>query len=345
MRSYYDLEEKRIIRWAQLASYRRLLIQAPDGMKTCARRLAELLTENGFEPFLSSSHAWGGCDVALNELDALGLDALVHLGHHGPVRFSPSTNVLFVPGYSTVNVLRGVEKALAKLTDEDVRRVGLVTTIQHLNQLPRIKAFLAENGFEVLTSKSPSPRMSEGLVIGCDVRAAEIVASKVDAFLVVAGGTFHALGVALANGCSKTIAVDPYLEKVSDMGNEVKSVLSRRLAQLADALDSREAAVIVSTKPGQRIGWDKLKGLEETLRRYDIKTQFLVFNDVTREALENYGWFDLYINTACPRLAIDDPHLFPGPVVNAEEFLSVLRKGLQNYEPGLALRSCFSNLS
>jgi hypothetical protein len=36
-----------------------------------------------------------------------------------------------------------------------------------------------------------------------------------------------------------------------------------------------------------------------------------VCDDVTRDALQDYGGADVYVNAACPRLAVDDAGMFP----------------------------------
>jgi len=299
--------------------------------------VAEELEDRGFEVLLSASHAWGGCDVALTELAALGYDALVHVGHHGPVRFRASENVLFAPAYSTVDVKNVIEKAAAKLSSEGVRRVGLLSTVQHVHQLGQAKRLLAEYGIEALTSKSPDPAMPEGLVIGCDARAAERLVGSVDAFVVIAGGAFHALGVALATGV-QTYAADPYTERVTEVERIVHRAVARRLANLAAVLEARSGVLVASLKPGQRVSWLKIKALRDSLAQRGLELHVIVCDDISRDVLQDYGAAEAYINAACPRLALDDESLFPGPVANVRELELVLERGLERYEPRYSLQ-------
>ncbi len=332
----FELEEERIVRWARGAGYRRILLQAPDGVKPCLGRLARALEGEGLEVVVSGSHAWGGCDVALREAEALGCDALVHIGHHGPVRFNPPSNVLFIPGRADLPLDEAAEVAARKLSSEGLRRVGVVSSVQHLHLLHRVLSTLADYGIEGVTARSPDPQMPEGLVIGCDARAAQRLAGSVDAFLVVSGGRFHALGVALATGAA-TFALDPYTSAVTDVGAEVKRVVARRLAHLSSVFDARDALIVASTKPGQWAGWAKLSELRRLLGERGVRSTVVVLDEVTREALEDLGPADVYVNTACPRLSTDDYHLFPAPVVNARELLLVLRGGLEAYEPASSI--------
>lgn len=334
--SGYLLEEDRAVEWAARRGHRRLLIQAPDGVKRYLSSLVERLEEEGFEVVLSGSHAWGGCDLALREAEAAGADALIHVGHHGPVRFNPPPNVLFIPGRSRVDVVPAVEEAAAKLAGEEVARVAVLATVQHVHALAAAARVLEEYGVRAVLPRSPDPYMCKGLVTGCDVRAAEAVKGFVDAFLVVGGGTFHALGVALATGKAVVVA-DPYAGRAIEVEREARRVVAVRLSHLSEAMDAREAVVVASIKPGQRAP-TPLDRVRKLLRERGVRSRVLIVDDVERGVLEDYGVADLYVNTACPRLATDDYSLFPGPVVNLGELPYVFAGSLEGYEPGAALR-------
>lgn len=333
----YVFNEDQIVTWARNCGWRRLLIQAPDGIKQCTRPLLEYLEGRGFEVALSASHAWGGCDLALSELKSVNYDAIVHIGHHGPVRFRTPGNALFVPGFSKVDVTNAAERAAALLDSEGIRKVGLLTTIQHVTELSKVKSVLAEYGIECVTAKSPDPAMPEGVVIGCDVRAAEKLKGRVGGFLVVAGGIFHALGVALATG-SFTVTADPFTGHALKIEGEARRIAALRLFHLSAALESRDAVLILSNKPGQKLSRRKVEKVLAYLRRKaGLRLRVIVFDDIRGEALRDYGATDFYINSACPRLATDDPGIFPGPVVNLAEHLRVVEKGLGAYEPRLSV--------
>lgn len=333
----YTFNEDQIVSWAHNLGYRRLLIQAPDGIKRCIRPLLECLESRGFEVALSASHAWGGCDLALNELKGVNFDAIVHIGHYSSVRFRAPDNALFVPGYSRVDTTKAVERAATLLDSEGIRKVGILTTVQHITELCKVKNLLADYGIKSLTAKSPDPAMLEGMVIGCDVRAAEKLRGKVEGFLVVAGGIFHALGVTLATG-SFTVAADPYTGHALKIEQEARRIVALRLFHLSTALDSRNALFILSNKPGQKLSRRKVEKLLVYLKKKaSLQLRVIVFDDIRGEALRDYNTADFYINSACPRLVTDDPDIFPGPVVNLAEYLKVIRKGLDAYEPRLSV--------
>jgi 2-(3-amino-3-carboxypropyl)histidine synthase len=101
---------------------------------------------------------------------------------------------------------------------------------------------------------------------------------------------------------------------------------------LSRAMEVRRFAVLVSAKPGQR----RLQVAElvaKALRRSGREALLVVLDEVTREALENLAGFEAFVNTACPRLAVDDAEIFPAPVVNVGELKYVLKGSLDGYSP------------
>lgn len=326
----YDLEIDRIVGWISSTRAKKVLLQTPDGIRPYLDPLIEALEGRGISYYVSGSHTWGGCDISLREAEALGVTHIVHIGHHGPVRTRLGPlNVLFVPGRAKVDVGEVVSRAGMIISGRAFRRVGLLTTIQHLHLLEEMGELLSTHGLEVVVGKSPDPWMESGLVIGCDLRAATSISEEVDAFLVVAGGIFHALGVAIASG-RPTFAADPYSGRVADVEEEVRRIASLRLYNLSKLLDAQRLLIVVSIKPGQFF-LGPAERARELLRGSGRTAIIGVFDEVTREGLENMGGYDGYINASCPRLALDDAGLFPGPVANLGELRYILRGSLEEY--------------
>lgn len=318
----YEVNEESVTGWARENGVKRVLVQAPDGLKMVAAAVAEILEAAGVEALISASHAWGGCDVALDEAAAVGADGVVHIGHHGPVWFRPPgrPSVLFVPARSTVDPTPVFSAALEDVARGGARTVAVLATVQHVHWLPKLKELAAERGLSPVTGSLAGV---EGLVVGCDYSSLR----RADAVLVVAGGLFHALGAAVASG-APTWAVDPYTRTYTRVNTE--PLLSRRLYALSKAVDARSFAVVVSTKPGQQRLSLALR-IRKTLEGGGRKAAVVVFNELTREALENLPRYEAYVNTACPRLAIDDAEMFPAPVLNPGELKYVLSGSLEGY--------------
>ncbi len=326
----YDLEVERVRGWVEGKRLRRVLVQAPDGLKAYLDPLLEILEDAGVEVYLSSSHAWGGCDLALGEARSVGADGIVHVGHHGPVRFDPPEDprVLFVPGFARVDPVPAVERAVDILMAWGVRRVSLTAVVQHIKELERIRRVLAGSGIEVCVGRGEVCRQYKGLITGCDPGAAKV--DGVDAHVVVAGGRFHAIGVALSVN-EPVVGVDPYLSRAFTVEDEVRRIVARRLDDLTRALDARDALVLLSIKPGQHAP-RLARRVAAALRGAGLRVRVATFDDVDECKLRNLGSFDLIVNTACPRLVTDDRGLFPAPVINPGEIKYILAGELSTYK-------------
>jgi 2-(3-amino-3-carboxypropyl)histidine synthase len=60
------------------------------------------------------------------------------------------------------------------------------------------------------------------------------------------------------------------------------------------------------------------KDIKNKLESDGKKAYILVFNEIKPEKLEGFE-LDCYINTACPRIAIDDRNEFKKPILNPDE--------------------------
>ncbi|RLE85523.1 MAG: diphthamide biosynthesis enzyme Dph2 [Thermoprotei archaeon] len=337
----YDLEVDRVLSWLRKEKASKVLVQAPDGIKPYLGPLVSSLENEGVEVYISGGHAWGGCDIAINEARILGITHIVHIGHHGPVRVSLSgVKALFIPGKANVDVSSVVRKGARLLKRKGDRRVALLTTAQHVHKLDEAARILEKEGLQVLIGKSPDPSMPKGLVVGCDLRALDSLRGF-DSVMVIAGGLFHGVGAALWTG-RRVILADPYTGSVKEGDDLVRKTLATRLRDISQALDASEILMVVSSKPGQLL-LEGARRIRDCLRRRGKRAYIAVFNEVTREALENMGRYDAYINTACPRLAIDDREIFPGPVINLGEVSYLLGRELSTYDPRDALRTFLSS--
>src|SRR3989338_6922905 len=96
-------------------------------------------------------------------------------------------------------LIEGRYKGEVKLTDSVIKKlpskVGLATSIQFVDHLPKIKEQLKGHGVEAYIEKGLQPY--PGQVLGCDVSAATQLSEKVDAYLCISSGEFHPLGIAL----------------------------------------------------------------------------------------------------------------------------------------------------
>lgn len=318
----YEIDKEEIKGWVRRHKIRVLLVQAPDGLKRVALDVLKYVEGLGVQGVLSASPTWGGCDIALDEAKAIRADGIIHIGHHGPVWFQLPSHppVLFIPAYSSIDPSEAFSRLLEELGKSGVRSISLLTTIQHVKWIPRLKEIAATQNVETRTGVFGG---FEGLVVGCNYASLP----ESEAVVVVAGGLFHAIGAAVWSGLP-TWSLDPYTRTYRRI--DLEKIAAVRIFSLSRALDASRFLIVVSTKPGQnRIGtaFKVKKALEYKGKNVVIAS----FNEVSHEQLENLGGFEAYINTACPRLVLDDPEIFPGPSINLGEVKYVLRGSLEGY--------------
>lgn len=273
-----------------------ITVQAPEGLKRRALEIAEFLENAGYTVFISADPCYGACD-----LKEYG-DLLVHVGH--TEIYSPQVPVIFVEVNDDFDFIPVLTKHLKRIP----RTVGLLTTAQHKQQVPRVVSFLENHGVQPILGKGVRTQF-EGQILGCDLTAAVCIQDKVDAFLYLGTGTFHPLGAAIATKKS-VYRVYETVEKV-----DPRTLLKKRHALIFAASQGQKIGIVMSTKRGQFRKKEAL-GIREYLKEKGKTTYLFIVDEIRPEIL--YGC-DAYVVCACPRIALDDASLFEKPVLTCKE--------------------------
>ena len=315
--SMYDLEEGRLVAEITGRGARRLLVQLPDGLKNEGPRLASLIREKtGAEVFVSASPAWGACDLSLDAAVRLKADLLVHYGHNEFLRDgSNGIPVVYIPAKSRHEIIPVVEKSLPLLQGT---RIGLATVVQHIHTLPETTRYLEAKGFRVQHPGRGPWAHETGQVLGCDYFGLKRIEPEVDSFLVI-GSYFHALGASLSVQ-KPTILADPYDGTVRLLDQDRDRIIRQRYAMVEKARQANNFGIIVSTKPGQSNPTIALN-IQHQLEENGKKAVILYADEVVPDKLLDFTDIDAFVDTACPRLALDDPERFSKPIVTRDEIM------------------------
>ncbi len=295
----YDLEEDRIVAEITGRGARRLLIQLPDGLKNEGPRLARLIREKtGAEVFVSASPAWGACDLSLDAAARLKADLLVHYGHNEFLRdASNGIPVVYIPAKSRHKIIPVVEKSLPLLQGT---RIGLATVVQHLHMLPETTKFLEAKGFNVQHPGRGPWSHEMGQVLGCDYFGLKRIEPETDSFLVI-GSYFHALGASLSVQ-KPTVLADPYDGTVRCLDQDRARIIRQRYAMVEKARQASNFGIIELEENGK-------------------KAVILYADEVVPDKLLDFTDIEAFVDTACPRLALDDPERFSRPIVTRDEIM------------------------
>jgi 2-(3-amino-3-carboxypropyl)histidine synthase len=311
----FDFEEERIKQEILKFGAKRVLIQLPEGLKPEAPRLANTIEESGALPIISADPCYGACDLATAEAESLGVDLIIHYGHSKLVRYE-RVPTIYVEARATVNVNKAVEKALSMM--EKWHKIGLATTVQHVQTLDGIREILVNAGKTVVIGDAGRCDYP-GQVVGCDYSNAKSIAKDVEAFLFIGGGQFHAVGVAMSTS-KPTIVADPYEQRAFSVNKEAEKILKQRWASIAEAKKAKNFAVLVGLKPGQKRLEEALLS-KQKLEENGKTVCLFIIREVTPEALLEFPTIEAYVNTACPRISLDDASKFQKPVLMMSEVL------------------------
>ena len=327
----FDFEEERIKQKIAKLGAKRVLLQLPEGLKQEGPSLAKTIEKTGALPIISSDPCYGACDLATAEAESLGVDLIVHFGHSKLVKHE-QVPTIYVETRAIITIAEVLEKAVPLLSKYG--KIGLVTTVQHVQTLDEAREILVHAGKTVVVGDAgrvPYP----GQVIGCDYSNVKSIANGVDVFLFIGGGRFHALGIALSTS-KPTIIADPYENRAYSINEDVHKVLKQRYACIEEAGHAKTLGVLIGLKMGQKHLNEALK-IKKTAEKTGKAAFLFAGREFSPETLFEFPSVDAFVNTACPRISLEAPSKFIKPVLTINEFMviagetsweNLLKKGL-----------------
>src|SRR3989475_749452 len=199
--------------------------------------------------------------------------------------------------------------------------VGLRTTTQFRHWLPEIKEHLDQKGHEIRIGEPDRRVAYAGQLLGCDYHTATVVQKDVDGYLYIGTGDFHPLGVAILVD-KPVIIADPERGTARDLKEVRDHVLRQRHAAIARAPDATVCGSLVSKKIGQA-RMEMATELKALAEKHGKQANLFLMDLVAPELLQGYR-VDAWVNTACPRIAIEDILQYKQPMLTPQEFEIVL---------------------
>lgn len=195
--------------------------------------------------------------------------------------------ILHIPAKALVDI-KLPDKELKKLP----KKIGLVTTVQHLDKLNDIQKQLPDS-------------VLGGQILGCNNKSAEKINSKVDAFLFIGSGMFHPLAVAVKTK-KPVFCWNPFVKELRTVDKkEIEAYEKKKKAALSKFLISDRIGILICVKPGQ-YHLDKALKLKE---KSDKEYYLFQFDTLNIAELENFNFIQCWVNTACPRISEDKANI------------------------------------
>jgi len=303
--------------------YKTIAIQIPEGLKSSIFPLVEFLeNETGATVLVSADPCFGACDVVNYELKNMDVECVVHLGHTEiPDIENFWIPTIFVNAVSTLDVNRVVEKAIPSLVG---KKIGVVTTAQHLHTLEIVENILRKHGLEPLITEGDERISAKGQILGCNFSVGTKNSENVESFLFIGSGTFHPVGLSMSTR-KPVIAADPYTntvrkQEIDDMKN---NMLRQRYGAIIACRSARRFGILIGVKRGQqriKLAYE----LKQMLNSAGKKSLLITMDEFSPVSLQGFSDVDCYVSTACPRIAIDDYLQYKKPVITPIELEIVL---------------------
>ncbi len=311
----FDFQLDNIVAWIRDGGYSSVALQLPEGLKIRATEISDYLIEStGVDILVVGYPCYGACDL----YDYKGkTDALVHFGHSRIPSQGDDPDVLYIESRSDVML----DGSIIELLKDLPPRIGLLATIQYIDLIPVVRTILEGSGRTARVGTGDRRIAYPGQVLGCNCSSAESVLDDVDAFLFLGEGDFHPLAAAF--GVKKDVFVlNPVTKELRDMSETRDRMLRKRFAAIQSAKEARSFLVIVCSKVGQNRSSEADEAVER-IRSHGLKAYKAVMEEITPMSLMAYR-VDAYVNTACPRVAMDDSAKYERPMLTIPELNIVL---------------------
>ncbi|MFO7991694.1 MAG: diphthamide biosynthesis enzyme Dph2 [Thermoplasmata archaeon] len=283
----------------------KILLQLPDGL---IRHTDEFSREIKGDISIWGGTCYGACDLPS---DIGGNEVLIHVGHAEIPNLKNDYPVVYIEGRNG-----GLEEIPDELSEKVSGKVALYSTVQYLDNLGEIKGYLDERGYETVVGKGNGRVKYPGHVLGCNFSCK---VDDADTHLFIGTGMFHPIGL--------SVVLDKELTIFNPMNGEIKNtkdlkegMLRKRHARISKAQEAGNFGIIVSSKKGQ-----SRRKLAEEIKSSCERCMFVETDEITPGRMDYLG-FDCFINTACPRIALDDDVRFKTTVITPEEFEILIKK-------------------
>ena len=154
--------------------------------------------------------------------------------------------------------------------------------------------------------------------------------STIGHYLFLGSGDFHPIGMVLHTG--KPLALlDPYTGEASEMSfTRIERILRQRFGLIMAIGGAETFGILIGEKPGQMRRNLAIR-MKRILEKHGKKGYLLALDHVSPDLIDFYP-VDAFVNTACPRIAIDDSVRYEKPLVTTYELEVAL--GEKEWESG-----------
>ena len=328
----YNIDVESMVREIKRNDYKRILLQLPEGLKKYATKIVDEIEKacKDCELYISADPCYGACDLAIEEAKEIRAQAIFHLAHRKLIE-AKEIKVHYFDVEISVDYTSAF-KVLGENIEKFGKKLAIIVNAQHIAMLEEIENFFERKGIEAIPCfpKGRARKMNaRNIVTGCNFSCIRDAEQKgVESFLFFGSGVFHALGIALSTE-KKVLAYDFIMNELRDMKKIKEKVLKQRYAKILNSMNKNIFGIILGAKRGQK-RLKIAKRAEKMIKNRGKKAYILALREFSPEALMHYADIEVFVNTACPRITIDDALRYKKPVISPAELEIVL--GYRKFE-------------
>ena len=357
----HDFQLDKLMERIQANDNRLIALQIPEGLKMQALEMMDTIeTETSAKVVLAADPCYGACDLVHDKMKLMGVELVAHMGHSQmniesgmPTQFIDVTYdgdpeltpvIPFLDAHKAIAQTRMANQGQAEgMTEEEAQerfldavgrmapltdtKLGLVGSIQHLHLLPEFHDRLEKAGYDVTIPIGGARLSFPGQVLGCNYSGDD---DSIGHYLFLGSGDFHPIGLVLHTG--KPLAMlDPYTGDAEEMSLErIERILRQRSGLIMASGDAQRFGILIGEKPGQMRRTLALR-MKRMLEKHGKKGYLLALEHIGPDLIDFYP-VDAFVNTACPRIAIDDAVRYKKPLITPFELEVAL--GEKRWETG-----------
>jgi 2-(3-amino-3-carboxypropyl)histidine synthase len=197
------------------------------------------------------------------------------------------------------------------------RELAVFTTIQCIDSLESVRKQLEAAGIAVTLPKAKHTQYP-GQILGC-----EFIESNASAFLYIGDGMFHPQAIAVKNN-KPIYCYNPYTKKMILFDRkDIDAVVKKHKVAIMKFFEATSVGILVSAKPGQQ--W--LKKAIEFKKKCEAKGKsayLFVANTIDFSQMNNFPFIQCWVNSACPRIGLDDKDKVDKPLINMEDVFGLV---------------------
>lgn len=205
------------------------------------------------------------------------------------------------------------------------KKIALFTTVQFIDSIENVLKQLKDAGISVHLLKARHAQYA-GQILGCDFldyNIKNMIENGIEGFLYIGDGMFHPQAVAMKNK-QPVYCYNPFTKMLILFDRkDIDKLVKQHNAAITRFLDARNIGVIISIKPGQQFLRQCLLFKEKCTAKG--KNVYLMLADsIDFNQLANFPFIECWVNSSCPRIAIDDKDKIEKPIVNLEDIFDMV---------------------